>query len=74
MIKQVILYQVFCDMCGKLFDDGKPPLRNNEGHFYTSVRRAEIGIQIFGWVVMHNIKELQPRIVCPRCAKEAEKL
>lgn len=73
MIKQVILYQVFCDLCGRLFDNEEPPLRMNECHLYTGVGRAEIGIQRAGWIVMHNQQDVVPRIACPRCKIEAEK-
>ena len=74
VIKQVILYRVFCDLCGKLFDNEEKPLRMNECHLYTSVKRAEIGIQVAGWKVMHNMPASVPRIICPRCFKDAEKL
>ncbi|MCK5341993.1 MAG: hypothetical protein KAR20_01235 [Candidatus Heimdallarchaeota archaeon] len=67
MIKQVTLYQVFCDVCGKLFDNEEVPLRMNECHLYTSVARAEMGIQVAGWVVMHKLPNLMPRILCTKC-------
>ncbi len=67
MIKPVTLYQVFCDTCGKLFDNEEPKLRMNECHLYTSVKRAEIGIRVAGWVIMHNLPNLSPRILCTDC-------
>lgn len=70
-ITKIVLYRVHCDGCGMLFANEEPPLRHNENHLYTTYERAEIGIQPAGWVVLHNRRELTPRIVCPRCAKEA---
>jgi hypothetical protein len=72
MIKQVVYFRVFCDICGKLFDNEEEPLRMNECHLYTSVRRAEIGIQKVGWQVMHNQPNVLPRVCCPKCKKDAE--
>ena len=58
-IKPVTLYRVHCDTCGKLFDNEEPKLRMNECHLYTSIKRAEIGIRVAGWVVL------------PRCPMKA---
>ena len=66
-IKPVTLYQVFCDKCGKLFDNEEPPLRMNECHLYTSIARAEIGIRVAGWVVLSPIPNVSPRILCTEC-------
>jgi hypothetical protein len=73
MIKKVTLYQVFCDGCGKLFDNEEPKLRMNETHLYTSLRRAEIGIQRAGWIVMHNHPNSNPRIYCKSCNEKFQK-
>lgn len=73
MIKSVKLYQVFCDLCGKLFDNEEKPLRMNECHLYTSIKRAEIGIQVAGWVVIHNIPNTNPRIICKSCNEKSNK-
>ena len=71
MIKKVVLFQVYCDLCGKLFDNEEPKLRMNECHLYTSVRRAEIGIEKAGWRVLHNQRGYTPREVCTDCKQEA---
>ena len=68
------MFQVFCDGCGKLFDNEEKPLRMNECHLYTSFRRAEIGIQAVGWKVMHNQPNAPPRIFCLHCNSEAERI
>ena len=72
MIKQVQLYQVYCDGCGKLFDNEEEPLRMNETHLYTSIKRALVGIQVVGWAVFRNLEEDTRYISCPKCAKNVK--
>lgn len=72
MIKAVTMYQVFCDACGKLFDNEEKPLRMNECHLYTSVKRAEIGIQKVGWKILHNQPNSLPHVICKKCNLESE--
>ena len=66
-IKPVTLYQVFCDECGKLFDNEEPKLRMNECHLYTSIKRAEVGIRVAGWVVLPLMPNASPGILCTKC-------
>jgi hypothetical protein len=72
MIKPVTVYMVYCDGCGKLFDNEEPPMRMNEAHMYTSVKRAMIGIQVVGWAVFRNLEDNTKYIACPKCAKNVK--
>lgn len=72
MIKAVTMYLVFCDLCGKLFDNEETPLRMNECHLYTGIGRAEIGIQKVGWKVLHNQPNSLPRVICKTCDQAAQ--
>jgi hypothetical protein len=74
MIDSVLLFKVICDSCGKVFTNEKPVHKPNEFHLYTSREIAEAGIQKVGWIVIENINNMQPRIMCKRCKKISDKL
>ena len=74
MIDGVLLFRVTCDTCGKQFTNEEPLHRPNEVHLYTTRARAEEGIKKVGWVVLHNLPNMQPRIMCKRCNKKSDQL
>jgi hypothetical protein len=57
-----------------VFTNEKPVHKPNEFHLYSSREKAEEGIQKMGWIVIENIPNMQPRIMCKRCKKKSDQL
>ena len=68
MITQYGLFSARCDLCNRDFPgEGQHPVI-----YFPSHEIAEQTIVANGWIVMHNIEESFPRILCPGCNREAE--
>lgn len=68
MITEFKLYSVQCDLCEK----GYPDTEQYPRIYFPSEKEAVKAIVEIGWVVMHNIPDGYPRILCPNCNADAE--
>lgn len=71
MIKEYKVYSAKCDLCNVYFagEDPKVPVL-----YFPEQAEAVETISENGWIVMHNIPDHCPRILCPACNKEAEEV
>jgi len=71
MIDRFELFTVRCDLC-EMHYPGKKAMPDHPVIYFPSKEELHRAITDAGWMIMHNLEEHTPRILCPGCNARAE--